>query len=265
MHRMSILASSMKRIVAGLMLAALLVFPALAAFPAQTDAFYAADYANVLEQEAETEIIARGNQLYDETGAQIVVATVQSLDGMDVRDYGIRLAREWKIGSDEKDNGILVLFSLSDRQITVEVGRGLEGALNDAKVGRLLDNYAIPAFKEDHFSEGLLSLYQALLSETYKEYGMEVPEGLPAPQEDEEDEDIGVFGALLVVAIILIVLFNLFGGRGGSGSGRGRTFYGGYAAGRSTFGGFGGGSSGGFGGSSGGGGSFGGGGASRGF
>lgn len=271
MRRTSISANSMKRLMAGLMLTALLVLPALAALPAQTDAFYVADYANVIPSRAEEEIIARGNQLCDATGAQIVVATVQSLDGMDVRDYGLRLAREWKIGSEEKDNGVLVLFALSDRQITVEVGRGLEGALNDSKVGRLLDRYAIPDFKEDRFGDGLLALYRALLSETYQEYGMEVPEDLPAPQEDaEDDEEFGLFESLFIVAaVVILILIAVFGGRGGSGSKRGRTFYGGYAAGRSTFGGSGGfgGSSGGggFGGSSGGGGSFGGGGASRGF
>ncbi len=238
---------------------------AYADMPSPTDEFYAADYANILSDETENYIISQSKALYDQTGAQIVAATVESLDGKDVREYAIELGRGWKIGS-EKNNGVLILLSLGERQIDVEGGYGLEGAIPDSKSGRLIDNYAVPYLKDDNFDEGILNLYKAIVGEVCAEYGIEVPDGSkPAEQTDDgEDVNVGfIIVALFFIVIICIAVIKKGGGNGGNGGG-GR-FYGGPHAG-GGFGGFSGGSSGGgFGGNRGGGGSFGGGGSSRGF
>ena len=139
----------------------------------------------------------------------------------------------------------------------------LEGALNDAKTGRILDTYATPDFKEGDYSAGMRKAYRSLVNEVYIEYGQEpldddyVPVS-PEPEEsDNEVADLVVALPFLLILIAVLVFgrnrrggppFIFFGGHGGFG-GRG--------------GGFGGGSGGG--GFSGGGGSFGGGGSSRGF
>lgn len=230
--------------------------------------FYAADYADVLSQETELFVVEHSAALAEETGAQVVVVSVTDLDGRDVLDYGLELLRSWGVGDQKKNNGVVILVSTGDRQIGISVGYGLEGAINDAKAGRLIDTCAIPFLKDDDYDTGIYQLYNAVLSEVYREYGLEAPESVKS-LEEYEGEDSGVGSAVVIVLVLLVVLGSIFRNRHGSpppGSGghyRGRGFYGGFGG----FGGYrgGGSSGGGFGGFSGGGGSGGGGGASRGF
>lgn len=77
----------------------------------------------------------------------MVVVTVQSLGGRDIESYSIGLAREWGIGDKDDDSGVLLLLSTGDRQVRIEVGKGLEGSLTDGKSGRILDSYAVPYLK----------------------------------------------------------------------------------------------------------------------
>lgn len=228
------------------------------ALPAPTDEFYVNDYAQVITDDVEQYIADRSRQLNSLSGSQIVITAIDSLDGAAIEDYSYKLANEWEIGDKDKDNGILILLAVSERKIRIEVGRGLEGALNDAKAGRYIDNYAIPYFKDDDFSTGIYNLYNALLNEVCIEYNIESIE-TDIPQEEDEDLDIGT---IILIISFIIIFFIGWGtknhGRGPGGPGFGGGFYRG-----SSFGGsFGGSSSGG---SHGGGGSFGGGGASRGF
>ncbi len=230
-----------------------------------TSDFYVNDFAKLLTPETESFIMNHSNALEESTGAQIVVVTVETLDGKNEREYGIELARQWEIGGKDKNNGILILLSLQERKIDVEIGYGLEGAINDAKAGRFIDDYALDYFREDAFDTGIHNLYQALLAEVYHEYGMEIPDDVEAVKRSENED----FGSIWVTIVVFLLMFLSIGSffrrppRGGRGMffgpGMGGGFYGGYRG-----GGFGGGSFGG-GGFSGGGGSFGGGGASRGF
>ncbi|MBE7026732.1 MAG: TPM domain-containing protein [Ruminococcaceae bacterium] len=235
---------------------------AFAALPEATTQFYAADYAGILSTQTEQFIVEQSNALCKSTQAQIVVATVKNLEGKNEREYGIELARKWQIGG-EDDNGVLILVALKERKIDVEVGYGLEGALNDSKVGRLIDTYALEYLKNNDFDSGILNLYKAILEQVYTEYGLEVPENV-APVEAQEDVD-GVGITMSIIFMILIIMSLTGSSRGGRGGGSGGAFLGGYLLGRGS-GGFGGGRGGfGGGGFSGGGGSFGGGGSSRGF
>ena len=154
------------------------------------------------------------------------------------------------------------LLSVGDREITIEVGRKLEGGLTDAESKLILERYATPLLKENQYSQGMLNAYRALVNEVYIEYGHQpldddyIPIGqLPASGSEDRDAPGG-----FMVIISVILLIAVFGGffsrhrRGGPpiiffGGGRGGGFGGG----------FGGGGGGGF---SGGGGGFGGGGAS---
>lgn len=227
------------------------------AVPQPAKLFYAADYADILPEETESFIVAHSKALYDASTAQVVVATVKSIDGKNEREYALELARDWKIGS-EKNNGILIFVALSERKIDIEVGYGLEGAIPDSKSGRLLDTYALPYLKNDDFDNGILNLYKAVLQEVYDEYGLQMPEDV-APIDvsgDEEDSDTFSMVMAFVALALICVPFYIGTRRGRGGRGSGGTFYGGFGS-----------SSGGSSGSSfgGGGGSFGGGGSSRGF
>ncbi|MCI8441818.1 MAG: hypothetical protein HFG27_04715 [Provencibacterium sp.] len=249
------------------------VFPAAADYEQPTTLFYAADYAGVISEEHEKYYVSQGAALQEATGAQIVVATVPSLQGETIEEYANALFRSWGIGDKKENNGLLILLAVSDRQLRTEVGYGLEGALNDAKTGRLTDTYAIPYLRENDFDEGLFQLYNAYLSIVYEEYGLQPPENAQ-PVETAEEEDSSADYLVILVIFVLLIAFSQSrrGGRGGRGGGMwlggfGTGFYGGgFSGGRSSFGGsppkggsFGGG------GFSGGGGRSGGGGSSRSF
>ena len=151
------------------------VLPAFAKseYPKPTDKFFVNDFADCISDEDEANMQQLGEQLYYDTKAQVVVVTVDSLNGDSIENYSIGLAREWEIGEKDKNTGVLLLMSKGDRQIRIEVGYGLEGRLTDGKTGRIIDNYAIPYLKENNYSKGLLESYKVLVEEVYAEFGVE--------------------------------------------------------------------------------------------
>ncbi len=227
-------------------------------YPTPTDKFFINDFANIVSDSAENEIYTKNAALFDKTTAQISVITVDSIGGEAIADYALNIGREWGVGDEEKNNGIVLLLALEEREVYIAVGYGLEGALPDSKTGRILDRYGVPYFSEDNFSAGLVAVNNALVNEVYIEYGLSAEEGyipinqLPTEEEAGSPNILGSWAILLVFVLIYLFLFR----------GRGIIFFGGPPF---RGGGFGGGSSGGFGGFRGGGGSFGGGGAGRGF
>lgn len=241
-------------------------------YPQPTNGFFVNDFANCLTEQDEAQMQRLGEELYQATEAQAVVVTVPSLNGESIEDYGYGLANTWGIGQDDADSGVLLLLSTGDREVRIEVGKGLEGRLTDGKTGRILDEYAIPYLRDDNFSEGLLQAYTVIVNEVYTEYGIEVSDYTPV-EEDKPVKTESYVGAGKAFAFILpilltvaLILWNNIGGPRPRRRRRGDSpFYGGFYGGGSFGGGsFGGGghSSGGF---HGGGGSFGGGGSSRGF
>lgn len=240
---------------------------ALAAPPSPTDDFYVGDFAGVLSSDTRETVMKHSPALAEATGAQVAVVTVDSLEGADIESYALALARSWGIGDEDKDNGVLILLSVGDRKVRVEVGRGLEGAINDAKAGRLMDDYALPHYREDDFDTGTRELYKAVMTEVMKEYNLTYDD---LPEKAADDEDDLDFGFIFYIVIIVIWLLIAIGRRGRGGRGGPPIIFfggGGFGGGGGGFrggGGFGGGGGGG-GGFSGGGGGFGGGGSSRGF
>ena len=230
-------------------------------YPEPTDNFYVNDFADVMTDSDESEFLSRAVALEKATTAQVVIATVEDLGGDEPYEYATELGRQWGVGNDETDNGVLILFARDDREIFIAVGYGLEGALPDSKTGRIIDVYGLEDLKNDNFSKGILSIGKALINEVYIEYGLQPEEGyvnIDNIQEEIVDPaKVGVSWAVLIIILIILMLlsrrrggiifFPMFHGGGG--------FHGGGFSG----GGF---SGGGF---SGGGGSFGGGGAGRGF
>ncbi|MBQ4612490.1 MAG: TPM domain-containing protein [Clostridia bacterium] len=224
-------------------------------YPNATERFFVNDFADILSEADEQAIFEIGVALQTATDAQVVLVTVDSLDGQELEEYSLGIARAWGIGDEEKNNGILLLFTTDGPHSRVEVGYGLEGALPDSKAGRILDTYLVPWYEdEDAWSARLTDTYKALINEVYAEYGL--TEQL-VPLEEPVYEDDGSWIAMMVVLVVVLVLITgkrrgifflpYFGG-----------FHGGY---HHHGGGFGGGFGGG--GFGGGGGGFGGGGASR--
>ena len=139
-----------------------------------TNEFYINDYAGILSQETEDYILQRSLALNEADGTQIVVVTVRNLEGMPLEVYANRLFNDFGIGDEEKNNGLLLLLALEEREFRVEVGDGLSGILPDGKTGRFQDEYIIPYLKEDKWDEGIRNGYDAFYSEIVEENNLNI-------------------------------------------------------------------------------------------
>lgn len=128
-----------------------------------TSEFYVNDYGNILSSEQRTELIKRAKALNEDyNGIQLVITTLESLDGYSIEEYATAMYNKFGIGT--KDMGALILFSSGDRQVRIEVGRGMEEYMTDADAGALIDEYAIDYFKNDQFADGIVALQKAVVT-----------------------------------------------------------------------------------------------------
>lgn len=222
---------------------------------------YVNDFAQVLSQDAVSQLNDLCQQVDEKAGAQIAVVTVRSLDGSDIESYAVDLFKKWGIGNKTTNRGVLVLLAVEDRRYRIEVGYGLEPILPDGKVGGF-GREAVPLLRRTDFS-GAVSLMTSRVAEVIaKDAGVELTGTRPQPAPQEEPNDglsLGTIVLIVIIALIVLatplrrVLFWLLlaetigGGRrrGGWGGGYGGGFGRGGFGGGGGFGGFGGGSSGG--------------------
>jgi uncharacterized protein len=206
------------------------------------------DAANILPADVESDLTALLAAHEAKTTNQVVVATVPSLGGMAIEEYGLNLARSWRIGQEGKNNGVVLLVAPNEREVRIEVGYGLEGALPDLIAKLIIESSIVPRFRADDYPGGVTRGVEDIVT---------VLEGDGAAYAEQAKKRIAedsVGPAIVLVFIFLIFFFALLSEGGGV---RRRSSY--FGPGYRGSGGFGGGRGGGF---SGGGGSFGGGGAS---
>lgn len=174
---------------------------------------YVQDTANVLSAEESNEIADLGRHLEDQTKAQIAVLTVPSLNGKDIETYANEAFRKYKLGNKELNNGVLILVATKDRAIRVEVGYGLEGALPDGKVGRILNQYAIPYLKENKINAAVVNTYKKLLNEVANEYHLD---DLTHAEPYKESKSVLSYWKVILISIGIIILIiidmKFFGG-----------------------------------------------------
>jgi uncharacterized protein len=273
------------------LLALLLTGAAQAEMPVPPLGAHVTDLTATLDAQQTRTLESRLAAFEEKKGVQLAVLIVPSTQPESIEQFGIRVVEAWKLGRKGVDDGALLIVAKNDRALRIEVGYGLEGALNDATAKRIVDEIIVPYFKRGEFYPGIESGLAAM---------MRVVDGelLPPPKRaaasgkyDIESLLLIAFGLVVVVGGMLRALLGRFpaallmgGGLGVlawlmvaslfaallagimaflfvllGGSARG---YGGGGMGGTRGGGFGGGSFGGGGGFSGGGGGFGGGGAS---
>jgi len=217
------------------------------------------DYAGVMSQGQVQSLEAQLAQFERETGHQVAVLTIPTLDGEDIEGFGIRVAESWKIGKKGFDNGVILLVAIKDRKLRIEVGYGLEGVLPDVTANRIINDYIVPRFRAQDYAGGIVAGIAAIFKVIKNE-------PLPESARKKDSNPGSEWNSLVMLAITFGVLglmgFASAGGRRRNGiwATRGRRYPPTYWGGGFGGGGFGGG--GGGGGFSGGGGSFGGGGAS---
>lgn len=184
--------------------------------PAPTRDIYVQDYANVIDADTERQMQMYSKRLDKRTGAQIVVVTVDTTGDVPIEQYSLELFRKWGIGDQEKNNGVLLLVAVKDRKSRIEVGYGLEGALNDAKIGAIQDNYMIPAFRNEDYNYGIWLGYGAIFEEILKEYQIESKSWNVARIEPKSEEFEWTWeNIMLFIGIFIFVCIDmkLTGGR----------------------------------------------------
>ena len=214
--------------------------------PTVKEDVYVYDSGDIIDNNVEKELNELLTKLEKQTKAEVAVVTVTSLLDMEIEDYSYELANTLGIGKAKEDNGVLLLISKTDTKVRLEIGKGLEGCLNDSKCGRILDDYFVPYREKDEYSEGTKKTIEAVVSVIAKEYDTTIGEIDAGVANELEESESYVWLWILLIIILLVVFFAVMD------SSTGGTYSGGSfrSGGGSSFGGFGGGG-------------FGGGGASR--
>ena len=128
------------------------------------------DYAHMLNPATIHQLDAALADLEASDGTQIVVATIDSLDGDNLEDFSIRMAEQWGIGQKGNDNGAILLVVKKERKIRIEVGYGLEGRLTDLMAGRIIRDVITPQFKMGRFDQGVANGVVAMIQTVRGEF-----------------------------------------------------------------------------------------------
>lgn len=115
------------------------------------------DNANLISDGVEQNINNQLEELSNSTGIQLAVLTIPTLEGEVLESYSMKVAETWKLGSAEKDTGVLLLIALEERSIRIEVGYGLEGVLTDTKCGLIIRNIIAPEFRNGNYQAGIVN------------------------------------------------------------------------------------------------------------
>lgn len=234
-----------------------------ATIPDKPNSYYY-DETNTLDAKTK-DLVEQVSEGYQDTKKQpqVALAVIKSTDGDSIDSYAPQIFEKWGIGNADEDNGILILYALNEgqRNVRIEVGYGLEGAITDAQTQAILQKYKADLKSTDNtkVNAGLQHVFNSITTLIDKEYGYKVTKKKETVQSTESNKWTSIIAFIMIV--IFIIITSGGGGSGGSGGGRyyRRGFYGGVLGGSifggsgssgggssgGGFGGFGGGSSGG--------------------
>ena len=253
----------MKRILQCLLAVCLILTPSgtlwaekVATLPPPTG--YINDFAGVLSPGTKASLEQLCTQVDRQAHAQIAVVTIKTLDNdQSIEEFATELEDKWKVGPKGTDRGVLMIFSLAPRRYRIEVGYGLEGILNDAKVGDI-GRTMRPYLVQNDFNTAIPLGFQRLATVIAQDAGVTLTQPIaPVHQyrRQQQPVQITLWQALIGGGVILFILFflvktgntgliffllgNLMGGLGGGGrrGGRDDDRGGGFGGGRSGGGG----------------------------
>ncbi|MCG8453583.1 MAG: TPM domain-containing protein [Spirochaetales bacterium] len=162
------------------------------------------DFAGVLNSGEKAQISNYLTALEQQSGAQIAVLVIKSLEGESLESYAWEVAEEWGLGQKGVDNGALLLVSLNDRAIRIEVGYGLESQITDAVSGFIIRNSIAPDFQRGRYAQGIMKGVQSM--------GQAVAGELSPQKVQESSQNDGGSGVPAILIFFLISF--LFGGLG---------------------------------------------------
>jgi uncharacterized protein len=169
------------------------------------------DEAGVLSPQVKAQLEAILKSHRDSTSTQIAVYLIPSLEGDDIDSYALRVAEAWKLGQDKKDNGVLFLVSMQEKQMRIEVGYGLEGVLTDALSSRINRNEVAPYFRQGKYEAGIQAGVMAIIHAVEGTYVNDEP----IVRKRKGRSPLGTI--IFIVILIIAMSRRNKGGGGGSG------------------------------------------------
>ncbi len=149
----------------------LLLLPVHAfAFEVPLNDGYVTQTQEFITPEQEQALEAKLKDFDERTSNQVAILLVESMSGASLSDIAVQTGRAWGVGTKEHDNGIVLLAALKDREVTMQVGYGLEGAIPDIVAKGIIDTDIAPAFMEGKYYEGLDAAVDAIEKHASGEY-----------------------------------------------------------------------------------------------
>jgi uncharacterized protein len=178
------------------------------------------DEAGLLSLAAEQQLTDELAALERQTGHQVVVATLPSLQGYEIEDFGYQLLRTWGIGRKDQDDGIILIVAPNERAVRIEVGYGLEPVMTDALSSLILQRAVLPAFKAGDYEKGVVDGTRAIVrqiglpeDQAKAEVAKAEAQRVAAAREaDGGGSIIPIIFAILVVFWVLSGVMRAFGG-----------------------------------------------------
>lgn len=166
-----------KRSIIGLLVLCAIHVQGAYAFTVPPYAGFVTDRVGVLTAEEQQNLEQTLSAYRAETSNEIAILIVSTLDGESIVDAAVETGRQWGVGQGDKNNGILLLIAISDREMFLATGYGLEGAVPDITARNIIDTKIAPFFKQGEYYQGLQSGITALKEAIGGEY---VAEELPS-------------------------------------------------------------------------------------
>ena len=182
---------------------------------------YVSDFAGVIDAASKQQIEDLATQVYTKAHATIEVVTVNTLDGESIEDWTTALEDKWKVGAKGTDKGLVMVFAIQDHKRRIEVGYGLEGILNDAKVGDI-GRSMVPQLKAGEYGPAIQGGVAQIANIIAADAGVTItpPQQAPAPVYHYAPARHHTnWGVIVFFVIFLIIVLSHGGGRGGGGSG----------------------------------------------
>lgn len=168
------------------------------------------DLAGILTAEQISALDSKLRDLENTDSTQIAVLIIPSLEGEVIEDYSMRVAEAWKLGQKAHDNGALLLVSLKDRAMRIEVGYGLEPTLTDARAFQIRQNDILPRFRQGDYYGGIDAGLTGIIQTVRGEY-----QASPQPAGRQNRRSGGFLHLLIVMLFPLLWLLSVTGKWGG--------------------------------------------------
>ncbi|MBC2666623.1 TPM domain-containing protein [Novosphingobium flavum] len=206
-----------------LWLAALALLAPLAAwaqptFPALTGRVV--DGANIIPADEKARLEQKLAALEQQSKRQLVVATLPSLQGYDIADYGYQLGRAWGIGQKDTNNGALLIIAPTERKVRIEVGYGLEGVLTDGLSALIIQQQVVPRFKAGDMAGGIEAGADAIIQQLTLPPEEAQKIAAEAQKQASTQGQRGVDPGMVIFVIFVMIFFVLPMLRGALGGGR---------------------------------------------